>query len=89
MSTQTAPTRKMPALRPLPNPRNAIRRIREHHGLSLKQMGEIAGLSLQHLSLLEHGRYDPRVRVLCRLSHHFGYTIEQILDPDFDPKNFA
>lgn len=76
-------------LRPIPDPKNALRRIRIKHGLTLMQMAEIAGSTYQAVWQFEHEGVGLGTKALCRLSDHFGYSVQQILDPDFDPKKFA
>ncbi|MGH8908688.1 MAG: helix-turn-helix domain-containing protein [Egibacteraceae bacterium] len=49
-----------------------LRRLRNHQGLSLTALAELAGSSSSHLSEVEHGRKLPSVVLLQRLDEVLG-----------------
>ena len=60
-----------------------LRTARERVGFTQAALGDLAGLSQQHVAALESGATIPTVATLCRLADAlgatWGYTGEQIV----------
>lgn len=68
-----------------------IRRLREQHGLTQRELGEIAGVSDKAVSTWELGLKEPRLGAVARLAAHFGVSKSAILDdaaPSSPPSAF-
>lgn len=52
-----------------------IQELRQQHGLSIRQLGSLVGLSHTHLSLLERGQRETSINTL--------YPLMQALNGDF------
>ena len=48
---------------------NRLKELRARHSLSQTQLGELAGVSRQTISLIERGDYNPSVTLALKLSH--------------------
>lgn len=59
-----------------------IRRLREQHGLSLRQASERTGLSISFLSALERGVSGASVATLQRLTAAYGTTMLELFGGD-------
>ena len=57
-----------------------IKRLREQHGLTQRELGDIAGVSDKAVSTWENGTKEPRMGAVARLSAHFGIAKSAILD---------
>lgn len=58
-----------------PNVGQRIRELRERHGLSLRALAEMSGLSVNAVSLIERGLSSPTVATLHRLAAALGVRI--------------
>lgn len=63
-----------------------IRRLRQKHGLTQKEFGEIAGVSDKAVSTWEKGVKEPRMGAVGKLADYFGIPKSAILD-DRPPLN--
>lgn len=62
-----------------------IARLRELTGLSQRDMSELAGLTEQHVRLLEIGeRRSPSVETIVRLAHAYDTSLEWLATGDGD-----
>ena len=61
-----------------------IKQLRERHGLSQKQLADIAGVTDKAVSTWELGKKTPRMGVVERMSDHFNIPKSRILD-DHEP----
>ncbi len=66
-----------------------IRRLREQHGLTQRELGEIAGVSDKAVSTWELGLKEPRLGAVARLAAHFGVSKSVILDDAAPSSGFA
>ena len=57
-----------------------IKRLREAHGLTQEELGEIAGVSGKAVSKWESGAADPRMGAVQRIADHFHISKSTILD---------
>ena len=66
-----------------------IRRLRESHGLTQAQFGEIAGVTDKAVSTWESGKKDPRMGAVQKIADHFGISKSDILldSSDYDRMN--
>jgi repressor LexA len=62
-----------------------IRRLREQHGLTQQELGQIAGVSDKAVSTWENGTKTPRMGAVSRLAEHFGIPKSEILDDTASP----
>lgn len=54
--------------------------IRTEHGLTVRELADIAGVTSTNICKIENGKYSPGVDVLSRILSALGYrlTIEKI-----------
>ena len=57
-----------------------IKRLRESHGLTQEELGEIAGVSGKAVSKWESGAADPRMGAVQRMADHFHISKSTIID---------
>lgn len=57
-----------------------IKRLREQHGLTQRELGDVAGVSDKAVSTWENGTKEPRMGAVSRMAAHFGIPKSAILD---------
>ena len=57
---------------------NNVKRLREEHGLTQKELGEQVGVSRQVINAIETGKFDPSIWLAYDLTHFFGVSIETL-----------
>lgn len=57
-----------------------IKRLREEHRLTQREIGEIAGVSDKAVSTWENGLKDPRMPALHKLAAYFGVSVGTLLE---------
>ena len=62
-----------------------IKRLREQHGLTQAELGEIAGVSDKAVSTWENGTAEPRMGAVQRIAEHFNITKGSIVDDNPNP----
>ena len=58
---------------------NAIRVWREHRGLSVKALAELAGVAPAYLSQIETGKREGTVSTLSKIAKGLGVTIDDLV----------
>lgn len=58
---------------------NAIRVWREHRGLSVKALAELAGVAPAYLSQIETGKREGTVSTLGKIAKALGVTIDDLV----------
>lgn len=66
-----------------------IKRLREQHGLTQRELGAIAGVSDKAVSTWELGLKEPRLSAVARMAAHFGISKSAILDDSPAAEGFA
>ena len=61
-----------------------IRRIRQERGLTLKQLGELVGVSESYIRAYESGRRNPKLKSLEALAQALAVNVEVLTNSDFD-----
>ena len=61
-----------------------IRRIRQERGLTLKQLGELVGVSEAYIRAYESGRRNPKLKSLEALAQALAVNVEVLTNSDFD-----
>ena len=61
-----------------------IRRIRQERGLTLKQLGEMVGVSESYIRAYESGRRNPKMKSLEALAKALSVNVEVLTNSDFD-----
>ena len=61
-----------------------IRRIRQERGLTLKQLGEMVGVSEAYIRAYESGRRNPKLKSLEALAQALAGNGEVLTNSDFD-----
>ena len=65
----------------------SLKAIRNAQGLSLRKLGEQAGVSYVALARIEAGIYDPRLSTLRKVARVLKVTVAQVIgDQPFKPK---
>lgn len=59
-----------------------IRALREKHGISIKQLANVQGITASYLSLLELGERNLTLQRMCSFANFFGVTLESFLVED-------
>ncbi|MEG1687815.1 MAG: helix-turn-helix transcriptional regulator [Angelakisella sp.] len=57
---------------------NRLRELRARDGLSQGELGQLAGVSRQTISLIERGDYSPSVTLAIKLSAILKTTVEEL-----------
>lgn len=60
--------------------KNNIKKLREEHNLTQKDIGELLSKSQQSISRLEKGQRDIDIYELCMLADYFEVSTDYILD---------
>lgn len=66
-----------------------VRRLREEHGLTQRELGEIAGVSDKAVSTWELGTKEPRMAAVARMATYFQIPKSAILDDPLPAAEFA
>jgi transcriptional regulator with XRE-family HTH domain len=61
-----------------------IRRIRQERGLTLKQLGDMLGVSEAYIRAYESGRRNPKIKSLEALAQALSVNVEVLTNSDFD-----
>lgn len=61
-----------------------IRRIRKERGLTLKQLGDMVGVSESYIRAYESGRRNPKLKSLEKLAKALAVNVEVLTSSDFD-----
>ena len=56
-----------------------IKKLRESHGLTQSQLGDIAGVSDKAVSTWESGLREPRMGAVEKIAQHFGLSKSDLL----------
>ena len=66
----------------LANEKETIRRLvllREHRGMTMRQLADAAGLHENTISNIEHGLKHPRIETLAMLADALGVDLGQLI----------
>ena len=55
---------------------NHLKELRARDGLNQQELGKLAGVSRQTISLIERGDYSPSVTLALKLAQIFHVTVE-------------
>ena len=58
--------------------KNKIEAIRKEQGILQEEFAKAMGVSLQTISSLENGRYNPSIGLAHKIAKFFGMTIEEV-----------
>lgn len=61
-----------------------IRRIRQERGLTLKQLGDMVGVSEAYIRTYESGRRNPKIKSLEALAQALAGNVEVLNNSEFD-----
>lgn len=61
-----------------------IRRIRQERGLTLKQLGDMVGVSEAYIRAYESGRRNPKLKSLEALAQALAVNVEVLTNSEFD-----
>lgn len=59
---------------------NRLRELRARDGLSQGELGTLAGVSRQTISLIERGDYSPSVTLALKVAAIFKTTVEDVFN---------
>lgn len=57
---------------------NRLKELRARDGLNQQELGRLAGVSRQTISLIERGDYSPSITLALKLAQIFGVAVEDI-----------
>ena len=61
-----------------------IRRIRQERGLTLKQLGDLVGVSEAYIRAYETGRRNPKIKSLEAIAQALAVNVEVLTNSEFD-----
>ncbi len=61
-----------------------LRMLREHHGVTQRQLAEQFGFQKAFVGALEHGRKKPSASLVLKIAHFFGVTTDALMQDDID-----
>jgi putative transcriptional regulator len=64
--------------------RNRLKEHRARLGVNQSELGKLAGVSRQTISLIERGDYSPSVTLALKLAGIFGTSVEEIFSYEED-----
>lgn len=59
-----------------------LKRLREQHNLTTRELGEIVGVSNATISRYETGKRDPDLIVVYKIAQYFGVSVEYLCGED-------
>jgi putative transcriptional regulator len=70
---------------------NRIRELRWFAGpddvyVDQASLAEAVGVTRQTINAIENGRRIPNLRLAIAIARHFGTTVEEVFDPDREPR---
>ena len=66
---------------------NKIRALRKIHGMTMKELGNLVGLSESTISLYENGKREPDLETLQHFADIFHVSVDYILGRDVAESN--
>ena len=63
---------------------NRLKEYRARLGINQTELGKLAGVSRQTISLIERGDYSPSVALALKLANIFGVPVEEIFELEED-----
>ena len=63
---------------------NYLKDYRSRMGINQTELGKLAGVSRQTISLIERGDYSPSVTLALRLAKIFQVTVEDLFEYKYD-----
>ena len=60
----------------------ALKRYRMLHGLTMKQVGKVIGVSESCYSLIENGKRGLRLPRAKKLADYYGITVDELIADD-------
>ena len=58
--------------------RNRLKEYRAALNVNQQELGHLAGVSRQTISLIERGDYNPSITLALRIAKVFGTTVEEV-----------
>ena len=58
---------------------NKVRSLRENEGLTLEELAQVAGLSLNFMSYIERNLRDTNTTALARIASKLGVSADELL----------
>ena len=66
---------------------NKLKVLRAMRNWSQSDLANRLDVSRQTINALETGKYDPSLPLAFKIAHLFEMTVEEIFEPDPEPKN--
>lgn len=63
---------------------NHLKEYRSKQGINQTELGNLAGVSRQTISLIERGDYSPSVTLALKIARIFGVSVEDIFEYEED-----
>jgi len=57
-----------------------LKELRESHGLTLRKLGELAGVDYSNIRKIENGEIVPRIDTVLKLARALKVDIKELLD---------
>ena len=69
--------------------RTRIRELREEHGLTQEALARQVDVTRQTILFLEKGKYNPSLRLACRIARVFGRPVEEVFSFEDEEENWS
>ena len=69
--------------------KNRLPALRAERGWSQGDLAERLDVSRQTVNALERGKYDPSLPLAFKIARLFGHSIEEIFEPEQEPRRRA
>ncbi|WP_195267444.1 helix-turn-helix transcriptional regulator [Eubacterium sp. 1001713B170207_170306_E7] len=66
---------------------NRLKEFRARHKINQSELGKLAGVSRQTISLIERGDYSPSVTLALKIAKIFNTTVEDIFTYSEEEEN--
>jgi transcriptional regulator with XRE-family HTH domain len=61
-----------------------LRALRQHRGLTLRQLGDMLGVYHNHVSQLEFGKRTPNAAMILKIADLFGVTTDVLMRDELE-----
>jgi transcriptional regulator with XRE-family HTH domain len=63
-----------------------LKMLREHYGLSFRQLGAELGVAHTHIAFIEIGKRLPSMPLVIAIAEYFDVSFDELLDDSVDLK---
>lgn len=67
---------------------NNLLSLRKSRNISMKELGDIIGISDEAIRLMEKSKRSPSFEVLCKLADYFDVSLDYLVGRSDEPKRY-